>query len=129
MSGGQPRRVGIIATVAILAGLMVASMLPAGAVVGRSEPARLLYRCTVAATDLGDTIRVVYRLTSNGPHQRWRVRMWDEGRRFFAKQIRTGAGGDFRVRGVTADHHGVEHLRASARRRGAGPTCRVVFTP
>jgi hypothetical protein len=112
-----------------LAGLIATAPMPAGAATGHPVPSRLMYRCTVAATDLGSTIRVVYRLTSNGPHQRWHVRMWDEGRRFFAKELHTGAGGDFRVKGVTTDHHGLDHLRVSARRRGAGPTCRVTFTP
>jgi hypothetical protein len=116
---------------AVLACLIAASAsaMPAGAVAGPTAPARLMYRCTVAATDLGSTIRVVYRLTSNGQHDRWHVRMWDQGTRFFADRVVAGAGGDFRVKGIATDHHGVDHLRVSARRLGAGPTCRVTLTP
>ena len=98
MSGETMSRVRATALAAGLACLLATSAAPAVAVAVPS-PVRLVYRCTVAATDLGSTLRVVYRLRSNGPHERWRVRMWDEGTRFFARRVITGAGGDFRVKG------------------------------
>lgn len=129
MSAAPMGRVRAATIAAALTGLMLVSGTPAGAVAGGSAPPRLMYRCTVAATDLGSTIRVVYRLTTDGPHQHWHVRMWNQGERFFAKRVVTGAGGDLRVKGITLDHRGMDHLRVSARRLGAGPTCRVALSP
>jgi hypothetical protein len=129
MSSASMGRVRAAALAVALTGLIGVSGTPAAAVTGGSAQPRLMYRCTVAATDLGNTIRVVYRLTTDGPHQHWHVRMWNQGQRFFAKRVVTGAEGDVRVKGITLDHRGMDHLRVSARRLGAGPTCRVALTP
>ena len=101
--------------------------LPAGAVSGAADPPRLVYRCTVSVTDLGSTIRVVYRLASNGPHERWTIRMWSRGRRFLASTVRTDENGHLRVAGETLDYAGRDEIRASGRRIAGGPACRVVL--
>jgi len=108
-----------------LACLVWGAAAPAAAVTADAGPARLAYRCTVAATDLGTTIRVVYRLSSDGPHERWRVQMWSRGRRFLARTVRTDEMGHLRVSAVAVDYVGRDEIRASGRRLDEGPTCRV----
>ncbi len=86
---------------------------------------RLAYRCTVAATDLGGAIRVVYRLRSDAPHRRWHVRMRDRKVGFYAGVVRTDAAGRLVVRGRTQDLKGTDLLRVRARNLATGQVCAV----
>ena len=110
-----------------LACLVAGAAAPAVAVTADVRPTRLAYRCTVAVTDLGSTIRVVYRLSSNGPRERWRIQMWSRGRRFLARTVRTDEKGQLTVRGLTVDYVGRDRIRVGGRRLDEGPTCRVAL--
>ena len=89
---------------------------------------RLAFRCTLAVTDLGESMRVVYRLSSDGPRQRWRLRMWDNGVRIYRGLVRTDADGRFRVLVITGDREGPDRLRARARHLATGRICAVRLT-
>jgi hypothetical protein len=99
----------------------------AGAAPAADAPRRVNYHCTLAATDLGARIRVGYRLTSDGPGQRWHVRLWDGTVRFLSEDVKADAGGAFKVVASTVDYRGVDHLRGSARQRSSGRTCAVAI--
>ncbi|MDQ1614969.1 MAG: hypothetical protein QOJ60_908 [Actinomycetota bacterium] len=65
-------------------------------------------------------------IDSNHNGQTWRVRLWDDGVRYFAGQRVTQApSGSFVVRRSTANRAGTDHLTARARNLSNGELCRA----
>ena len=88
---------------------------------------RLTYTCTLAVTDLGATIRVVYRLRTDAPGWRWRVRLWDRKRLVYSNFTRTDATGRAIVRVRIRDLKGPDALRARARNLSTDRVCAVAL--
>jgi hypothetical protein len=117
----------VAATIFAVALALTTALTPvaAGAEGARPAPQRLTFHCKLAVTDLGRHIRVAYRMTSNGPHRRWRVRFTDNTRTFALTPAAAGPNGGFLVVRRTPDHPGTDRVIVTATRVGSGATCRI----
>ena len=118
----------IVAATILAAALVLTSVLSpalAGADPVRPASQRLIFHCKLAVTDLGPQIRVGYRMTSNGPHRRWRVRFADNERTFALTPVAAGPHGGFHVVRRTPDHRGADRIVVTATQVGTGATCRI----
>ena len=69
-------------------------------------------------------LEVEFEVDANVNGQTWRVRLLDNGTRFFSGTRTTVApSGSFELRRVTDDLAGTDHIRARATNAGTGETC------
>jgi hypothetical protein len=82
---------------------------------GAQTHGRLTFQCPTARHEDRTEITLTFALLSNRAHHDWRIRIWDEGDLVRRQVRRTDADGELRVRAVTRDRPGHDHLTAKAR--------------
>ena len=88
------------------------------------EP-RLSFRCRLVATKLAEEITVTIRLRTNKPRDEWRVRLFHNDERVYAKTRRTNAAGRLKVVRVVPNLAGRDELSTKLRNLETGRLCRV----
>jgi Ni/Co efflux regulator RcnB len=70
-------------------------------------------------------IETEYEIDSNRNGQTWRVRLWDNGDRYFAgPRVTQAPSGSFTVHRSTANRSGADHITARATNISNGEVCR-----
>jgi hypothetical protein len=121
-----------IITIASAAALVLASGTPALANKGSGngrDVKRATGACATGVWKLkakpdNGRLEVEFELDTNRVGQKWRVRLADNGHRFFFGSRTThGPSGEFSVERKIANRAGADHLRATATRVSNGRTC------
>jgi hypothetical protein len=86
---------------------------------------RLVYRCRLIATKLGEEITVTYRLRTDRARDEWRVRLYHEGDLIYSKVRSTNADGNLKVVRVVENMPARDDLVGRARHLGTDRICEV----
>jgi hypothetical protein len=74
-----------------------------------------------------DTIHVRFIMRTPNPGREWRLRIFDEGKRVFARRFRTNGEGDFIARTEIRRRRGFRRYEGRTTEIGTGVVCRVVI--
>ena len=84
---------------------------------------------TLKAKPDNGRLELEFQVDSNKAGQKWNVRLFDNGTRFFAGTRTTMApSGSFEVRQLTANRAGADHIVARATNPATGEVCRASLT-